>query len=207
MKSRPIAQFILLWGKGRCGKTTVASQLVETINRDLSRSPYTARSYQLSFSYPLKQALRLFWPQIDWNTLTSKDKEQYRPFMTSIADAVKAIYPHYFARSLVTNTERILSHNNQNYSQTIFVIDDLRFIEELYILEGTGYPLTVVNIGNSLTNQTTSNSSQKSSDKHNSEQHFGLANITNIWWINNLTKNEGSKLLEHLVSNNAICLD
>lgn len=176
--------YIALWGKKKAGKTTVGRQLLYELRRE------GHRTVLLSFADKLRQAYEVFFPSYGpWLKLDPETKEKHRPFMQICGDAAKAVDNDYFANDLVERAEE--TYNALYHKAPIFVvIDDMRYLEELEALRGSG-KLISIKLESSL---------QSTTDGHRSESHVGLDDNTDVSWFNELRDNEGALLLERITT-------
>ncbi|WP_036451891.1 hypothetical protein [Mycoplasma buteonis] len=126
MKNKHI--IILINGKRRSGKGLLSNKLKEKCAKEFDNNVNI-----LSFAQPIKQITEPILAAINWN---GQDKEIVRPLWIAMGEVGRNIDNNVWCSKVFDKILEITKESSQQNKNSLFLIDDLRFPNELDFFKG-----------------------------------------------------------------------
>ncbi|QCZ36676.1 hypothetical protein [Mycoplasma nasistruthionis] len=116
-------QIILINGKRRSGKGLLSNELKKKLTKKFDDNIHI-----LSFAQPIKLITEPILDEIRWD---KKDKEVVRPLWIAMGEVGRRIDPNIWCEKVFKRIKDIASQASKEGKNSLFIIDDLRFPNEL----------------------------------------------------------------------------
>ncbi|UUM20242.1 hypothetical protein NPA13_02120 [Mycoplasma sp. 2045] len=119
---------ILINGKRRSGKGLLSNELSKQL-----KPQFEDNTHILSFAQPIKQITQPILDEINWN---GQDKEIVRPLWIAMGEVGRNIDTNIWCSRVFEKIKSIASESSKVGKSSLFIIDDLRFPNELEYFKG-----------------------------------------------------------------------
>ncbi|MEA4333454.1 hypothetical protein [Mycoplasma sp. 1232] len=119
---------ILINGKRRSGKGLLSNELSKQL-----KPQFEDNTHILSFAQPIKQITQPILDEINWN---GQDKEIVRPLWIAMGEVGRNIDTNIWCSRVFEKIKSIASESSKAGKSSLFIIDDLRFPNELEYFKG-----------------------------------------------------------------------
>ncbi|QNM93721.1 hypothetical protein H9M94_00375 [Mycoplasma sp. Pen4] len=119
---------ILINGKRRSGKGLLSNELAQKLKEQFNENIHI-----LSFAQPIKQITQPILDEIKWD---GKDKEIVRPLWIAMGEVGRKIDSNVWCRKVFDRIKTIVKESSEQGINSLFLIDDLRFPNELDFFKG-----------------------------------------------------------------------
>ncbi|WLP85787.1 hypothetical protein [Mycoplasma seminis] len=119
---------ILINGKRRSGKGLLSTELSNKL-----KEQYDNNIHILSFAQPIKQITQPILDEIKWDGV---DKEIVRPLWIAMGEVGRKIDSNVWCAKVFDKIEEIMQNSSKENLNSLFIIDDLRFPNELDYFKG-----------------------------------------------------------------------
>ncbi|MEA4191127.1 MULTISPECIES: hypothetical protein [unclassified Mycoplasma] len=119
---------ILINGKRRSGKGLLSNELSKQL-----KPQFEDNTHILSFAQPIKQITQPILDEINWN---GQDKEIVRPLWIAMGEVGRNIDTNIWCSRVFEKIKSIANESSKAGKSSLFIIDDLRFPNELEYFKG-----------------------------------------------------------------------